>query len=335
MSVYKSTYDTSITNDVARTELITHIIETIQRNGLLVNTFLQQTEPKMSTAIFHDRIDLTSRQIHLHTEEWVINEFIFIWLIESYTLSIVTNDDAPKMIAIKGRDGMSICTLKMLKLSVLQTIHAGIRSTHINRPSLIFTETMHHKSLSISHIAFQLFPVITEKTSLVGHHPHTSLTIFNHGTNSVDTSNRTTNLFSMGFIRELHNTQSRSTHEHIAISPLQETISIAGTMITLKVCECHIIKLTAIPSLQCSIHTEIEQTVTILKHCIHVIASQCTSIRVLTLEHMELISIIAVNTVTSCNPDVSFTILIHLSNKTAGKLFVWIKKFTHLGRAAN
>ena len=92
-----------------------------------------------------------------------------------------------------------------------------------------------------------------------------------------------------------------------------------------------IMKFFAIPSLKGSIHTEIEQSRTVLHHTVHIVAGKGLIRFVLFLEHTELVAVVAVDTVTGCHPQETVTIEVHLGHITAGKLLIiGCKIFAHL-----
>ena len=70
---------------------------------------------------------------------------------------------------------------------------------------------------------------------------------------------------------------------------------------------------------------------TVLYHRIDIVARECLRSFILTPEHLKLIAVIAVDTVTSGNPKVSLAVLINLSHKTTGQLSVGVEKFSQLG----
>ena len=140
----------------------------------------------------------------------------------------------------------------------------------------------------------------------------------------------TTHLTGVGLIRKLHHTQSGGSRQHITIGAFEETCGITATLLTLQIGHRHIIKGTTVPSLQGTIHTEIEQAVTVLHKGVHVIARQGLVGIVLTTDDSELITVVTVDAITGGGPQETFTINIYLRDKTTGKLFVRIEKLPHL-----
>ena len=102
-------------------------------------------------------------------------------------------------------------------------------------------------------------------------------------------------------------------------------------LVALEIGHRNIVKLTTIPGLQRSIHTKIEQTVTVLYHRIDIVTRECLRSFYFTSEHLKLIAVIAVDTIAGGNPKIPLTVLINLSHETTGQLSVWVEKFSQLG----
>ena len=54
---------------IAAAKVMTHVVETLEIDGLLVDTFLQESEPEVAGVVADDGIDLALCQIHLAAEE--------------------------------------------------------------------------------------------------------------------------------------------------------------------------------------------------------------------------------------------------------------------------
>ena len=70
---------------------------------------------------------------------------------------------------------------------------------------------------------------------------------------------------------------------------------------------------------------------TVLHHAIHIIAGHTVIARLLFLDNAELITIVAVQTVTGGYPYKTIMVLIDLSSETARHLFVGVKVSARLG----
>ena len=142
-------------------------------------------------------------------------------------------------------------------------------------------------------------------------------------------------LLGSALIRELHHTQSRRACQYVAVLPFQEAVGIALSRLPFQVAHLHIVKLLAIPSLQSTVHAEIEQSAAVLHDGVHIVAGQGVVLLVLTFEHAELVTVVAVNTVTGSGPKVAVTVNIYLRDIAAGQLSVGIEVFAHLSMYAN
>ena len=73
-----------------------------------------------------------------------------------------------------------------------------------------------------------------------------------------------------------------------------------------------IMELFSVPGLEGTVHTEIEQAMTILDHTVHVVAGQRLVGLVLLFEDTELVTVVTVDAVSGGNPEESVLIKIHL-----------------------
>ena len=92
-----------------------------------------------------------------------------------------------------------------------------------------------------------------------------------------------------------------------------------------------VVELLTVPCLQGAVHAEVEQSMTILHHRVHIIAGKRLVRLVLFLKDTELVTVVAVDTVTGGSPQESIMVEIDLSNETTGQLLiVSCKEFAHL-----
>ena len=89
-------------------------------------------------------------------------------------------------------------------------------------------------------------------------------------------------------------------------------------------------ELVVVIRLECTVHTDIEQSIAILQDAVHIAARHPLMIIRLFFDGLELIAIIFVQSVTCGYPDESVTVLIDLTGKAARQLFVGIKQLPHL-----
>ena len=90
-------------------------------------------------------------------------------------------------------------------------------------------------------------------------------------------------------------------------------------------------ELFAVPSLKGTVHTEVEETATILHHTVHIVAGKGLVRLVFSLEYTELIAVVAVEAVTGGDPQETVTVKVYLGHVTTGQLLVIGSKiFAHL-----
>ena len=123
---------------------------------------------------------------------------------------------------------------------------------------------------------------------------------------------------------------TRSTSQHLTAVAKQETSHVTGNDTAFDILHLYILKATAIVCLQSTIHTHIEQAVTVLYHTVHVVAGHALLRVLFFLNGMKLIAIIPIQTISSDDPNKAVTVQIDLIGIAARQLFVSIKYFARL-----
>ena len=335
MTINKGADDAGTAYQVALTELISHIVETVKRDGLLVDTLLKHAEPKVTTGILDDGVDLALREIDLHAVEGVIEQTVVLGLIDGYSLSVVANDNPAEVVAIKRRDGTRLRAFDMYEVIALLLEDTRIRCSDVDNAFRILTETGEDQVAAILQITLYLLSVETDQTFAVSHHPQAPFLIFNHGADGMKVGECASHLAGVRLVAELHHTETRGACQHIAVLTLEETVGITAAFLPPEVSHRHIIEGLAIPGLQRAVHTKIEKAVAILHHGVHIIAGKRLVGFVLTTEHTELITVVTVDTITRRRPDETIVVEVHLSHETTGQLVICIEELTHLCKAAH
>ena len=80
-----ATDDAGLSYNIAGTQLITHITKLYGRLWLHIDTFLQQTQPDISTHILYDRVDFTHSEIHLTVEIRIIFQLSCLGIVDGYS----------------------------------------------------------------------------------------------------------------------------------------------------------------------------------------------------------------------------------------------------------
>ena len=318
LTVDERTDDTGTAQQIALAQLISHITEPLERDGLLIDTLLKHTQPEVSAVVLDDGVDLTLLEVDLHTVEGVIQHAVVLGLIDRYTMSVIADDDATKVVAVESGHWFGHRSLDMDEVIALQPEDTSIGGSHVDHAITILTKSGEDEVAAILQEAFHLFPIETDDALTIIDHPQTALLILNHGVDRMKAGQCPTYLSGMSRIVELHHTQSGSACQHIAVLTFQETGGIAAALLSLQVVHRHIIESLTIPSLQRAVHTKIKKPVAILHHGIHVIAGQFLISLILTTEHTELVTIVTVDTITRRRPDESIVIEVHLCDKTTG-----------------
>ena len=65
LAVHHYTHHAGRANDVTCAQLMAHVVEAFEVDGLHKDTFLQQTEPEVTALVFGDRVNLTDREVNL------------------------------------------------------------------------------------------------------------------------------------------------------------------------------------------------------------------------------------------------------------------------------
>ena len=178
----------------------------------------------------------------------------------------------------------------------------GIGSAHVDDALRVFTEAVEYQVIAVREIMLNTLTVITDNTSTVSHEPETPLLVLNHGVDGMESGKRATELGGMRLVGELQHTESGCAGEYFSVLTLQEAIGITITFLPLKVSHRHIVEHPAVPGLQGTVHTEIEQTVTILHDGIYIVTGKRLVTGILPTDDTELITIVTVDTVTGGRP---------------------------------
>ena len=263
-TVDEGAHDTCATDDILVAHLVTHIVKTTESDRLAIDTLLQESKPEVATSILGNRTNLTLREVDLHTEERIVEQLVAGGFVDGHTLSVVADDDTTEVVAEERRHGVTVSTLDLYELGTLQTEHTRIGGSCIDDAIVVFTKTYELQVGTIGLIVSHLLTVVAKYALAISHEPQATLLVFNHRVDGMEIGQLTTHLTGVGLIRKLHHTQTRGSCQHIAIGALQETRGITTSLLALEVGHRHIIKGTTVPSLQGTIHTEIEQAVTVL-----------------------------------------------------------------------
>ena len=86
--------------------------------------------------------------------------------------------------------------------------------------------------------------------------------------------------------------------------------------------------------LQGSVHTYIKQPITVLHHAVDIVAGHAKVLASLFLQDMELVSVVAVQSVSGSYPYKSVAIQVDLRRETTRHLPVSLEELSHLGKGS-
>ena len=197
---------TGRTDGIARTQFIAHILEAVENDRLLIKTFLQQSQPNVAAIILDNRIDLTTGQVDLHTEEGIVLDLVLPRVVNGNTFSVVADEDTVITVAMQGGDAGVARRGDMHELISLLTVQALIGS-YIYIPLVVFADADHRQVAPVCQILPHLTAVVTEQ-SRGRQHPQSTLLVLYQGVHGMDVSKGATQLASRIPVGELHHTET-------------------------------------------------------------------------------------------------------------------------------
>ena len=177
-AVDKHADDTGRTDDVTcAAELIAHILEAVEGDGLTVETFLEQTEPEVAVIILNDGINLASGQVDLLTEEGIVDELVRLRIVEGDTPAVVADDDTVIAVTVERRDALVACGGHVYEVIPLLTEQSGVGG-HVDIALLIGAKLSENQRPVVGEIALQRLAVVAEQSLFLRDHPKAPLFVF-------------------------------------------------------------------------------------------------------------------------------------------------------------
>ena len=206
LPVYQGADDAGIANDITAAKVMTHVVETLEIDGLLVDTFLQESEPEVAVVVADDGVDLALCQIHLAAEERIVVQVACTWVIDTDAHAVVANDDESAVVTVERTDGIVPSLVYMYERLAPQAVDATRCGTYVDDAVAVLTERCQSQSGTLGHVAAHAFAVVTHESLPVGGDPQPLLSVFYHEVDGMDVGQLPAYLLGSALISELHHT---------------------------------------------------------------------------------------------------------------------------------
>ena len=154
--------------------------------------------------------------------------------------------------------------------------------------------------------------------------------VFHHAVDAGQTGKGVFHLVGLAVSFHLEQTVARGAYQHVTILPFQQTGDVTRNVSSFYIIGSNRTETLTIKNLQCTVHTDKETAVMILRHTVDVVAGHTKVLAHLLFIYTELITIVTIQTVTGGNPDKTVFIQIDLCGVAARHLFVCIEELSHL-----
>ena len=117
---------------VAFAQFISHIAELRPYAGLHVESFLQQAQPDVATAVFCDGINLGGGEVDVGVVERIVHQSAGLGIVDTQAIAIVTDEDVASVAEIELGDGPVARFIDMAELLAFAHVDAVVRGAHIH-----------------------------------------------------------------------------------------------------------------------------------------------------------------------------------------------------------
>ena len=317
-----------LADHVAVAEFVAHIVETVYFLRLHIDALLQEAQPGVAAGILDDAVDLALRQIYVVAEERIVIDLPGLRVVDGHAFAIVADHNLLVVAVVEGGHVLMAGHVEMPELAALGRSHVDtvVRRAHVDVACFVDADAAQGAQLVIGReVASGRLAVVLQQAPAVGHDPNVALSVFCQVVHGVDLLQRTVHLYGVAAVGDPEQSVARGAREDLAVAASEEARHIAGHHVTVEVLHLHVAEPVAVVGLQCSVHTQVEQAVLVLRDAVHVVAGHSLLLVLFLLDNVELVTVVFVEAVAGGHPDEAVAVEKYLAGETARQLLVGIE----------